>query len=117
MAAVKRILRYVQGTLDTRLYFHKSSLTQNAFSDTDWAGCPGDRQFTSGFAVYLGANLVSWSSRKQQIMSQSSTKAEYKALANATAEIIWIEYVLKELGIKQKAKSILWCDNLGATYL
>jgi hypothetical protein len=61
MAAVKRILRYVQGTLDTRLYFCKSSLTPKAFSDADWAECPDDRRSTSGFAVYLGENLVFWS--------------------------------------------------------
>jgi hypothetical protein len=81
MVAVKRILRYVQGTLDMRLHFRKSSLMSRAFSNADWAGCPDDRRSTSGFAVYLGANLMSWSSRKQQTVSRSSTEAEYKALA------------------------------------
>jgi histone deacetylase 1/2 len=50
-------------------------------------------------------------------VSRSSTEAEYKALANATAELIWVEALLKELGIILREKPCLWCDNLGATYL
>jgi hypothetical protein len=118
MAAVKCILRYVQGTLSTSLKFHcSSSLRPSAFFYIDWAGCPDDRCSTSGFVVYLGANLVSWSSWKQQTVSRSSTEAGYKALASTTAEIIWIPSVLKELGINQPVAPMLWCDNLGATYL
>jgi hypothetical protein len=67
--------------------------------------------------VYLGSNLVSWSAWKQPTVSQSSTEVEYKALANATVEIIWVQSVLQELGIRQTTKALLWCDNLGATYL
>jgi hypothetical protein len=60
---------------------------------------------------------VSWSSRKQQTVSRSSTEAEYKTLANATTKVIWIQSILQELGIKQSSTPVLWCDNLGATYL
>jgi hypothetical protein len=69
-----------------------------------------------GFAVYLGQNLVSWSARKQATLSRSSTEAEYKSLANATAELIWIQAVLQELGVINKSAH-LWCNNLGAAYL
>jgi hypothetical protein len=72
---------------------------------------------TSGFAIFVGPNLVSWSARKQTTVSRSSTEAEYKALANATSELIWVEALLRELGVKLKEKSCLWCDNLGAVYL
>jgi hypothetical protein len=61
--------------------------------------------------------LISWSARKQATMSRSSTEVEYKALANATAEVIWIQAVLCELGVSQPRPLCLWCDNLGATYM
>ncbi|XP_071680467.1 uncharacterized protein [Lolium perenne] len=116
--AVKRILRYVSGTMSLGLTFRRSSSTLvSAFSDADWAGCVDDRRSTGGFAVYFGPNLISWSARKQATVSRSSTEAEYKSLANATAEIIWIESLLKELGIRRYETSCLWCDNMGATYL
>lgn len=116
--AVKRILRYVKGTVGHGLKIQQSANDiLSAFSDADWAGSPEDRRSTSGFAVLLGSNLISWSSRKQQTVSRSSTEAEYKAIANVTAELIWLQTLLRELGIYQSSAPILWCDILGATYL
>jgi len=117
-SAVKRILRYVRGTLSVGLRFQRShSMIVSAFSDADWAGCPDDRRSTGGFAVFLGPNLISWCAKKQATVSRSSTEAEYKALANATAEVMWIQKLLDELGITHPRAARLWCDNLGATYL
>lgn len=89
----------------------------SVYSDADWAGCPDDRKSTSGYCIYLGHNLVSWNSRKQQTIARSSTEAEYRAVANATAEVLWLKSLLNELGIHVKMRSVLWCDNVGATYL
>jgi histone deacetylase 1/2 len=116
--AVKHILRYVQGTLQNGLTFQRSSHTLlSAFSDADWAGCLDDRRSTGGFTIFFGPNLISWSARKQSTVSRSSTEAEYKSLANATAELIWVEALLRELGVSLTTRPCLWCDNLGATYL
>ena len=89
----------------------------SAFLDADQAGCPDDRRSTGGFAVFLGCNLVSWSARKQPTVSRSSTEAEYKSLANATVEVMWVQKLLDELDISYPLAACLWCDNLGAKYL
>ncbi len=74
---VKRILRYLQGTLDYGIrILSRSSFTLFGFSDADWAGCPNTRRSTTGFCIYLGANCISWSSKKQAIVSRSSAEAE-----------------------------------------
>jgi histone deacetylase 1/2 len=65
----------------------------------------------------LGTNLVSWSARKQATVSRSSTEAEYKAVANATTEVMWIQTLLMELGVRAPRAAKIWCDNIGAKYL
>ncbi|CAM8988175.1 unnamed protein product [Rhodiola kirilowii] len=116
-SAVKRILRYVQGTIHHGLTIQPLlSCTLSAFSDSDWAGDIDDRRSTGGYAVFLGSNLIAWSAKKQTTVSRSSTESEYKAVADTTAEIIWIEGLLKELNIQYNSP-VLWCDNIGATYL
>jgi histone deacetylase 1/2 len=116
-STAKRILRFVKGTLKFRLHLSKSSMQLHAFSDADWGGDLDDRRSTGGFAIFLGQNLVSWSARKQATVSRSSTEAEYEAVANATAVLIWMQSLLGELGIHLKEPPSMWCDNLGATYL
>ncbi|XP_019193128.1 PREDICTED: uncharacterized protein LOC109187399 [Ipomoea nil] len=115
---LKRVLRYVKGTQDYGLRLSPSTLTAlHAFSDSDWAGCPVDRKSTSGYVVFLGSNLISWLSRKQRTVTRSSTEAEYKALADVSAEVTWVVSLLRELGLHSGQPSTMWCDNLGATYL
>ncbi|XP_019184373.1 PREDICTED: uncharacterized protein LOC109179323 [Ipomoea nil] len=115
---LKRVLRYIKGTLTYGLRLSVStSFAIHAFSDSDWAGCPVDRKSTTGYAVFLGDNLISWLSKKQRTVAHSSTEAEYKALADVSTEVTWIVSLFRELGLHDAQPSTLWCDNLGATYL
>ncbi|KAM1004535.1 hypothetical protein ACFX2C_004724 [Malus domestica] len=115
--AVKRILRYLKGTMDYGVHFSRGDLCLHAFSDADWAGDPNDRRSTTGLVVYLGSSPISWSSNKQNTVSKSSTEAEYRALSSTTAEIDWIKQLLQFLRIDVSCPVTLFCDNLSAIAL
>jgi hypothetical protein len=115
---IKRIMRYLQGTTNYCLHIKPSTdLDINGFSDADWATSIDDRKSMGGHCVFLGETLISWSSRKQKVVSRSSTESEYRALADLTAEITWIRSLLNELKLPLSRKPILWCDNLSAKAL
>lgn len=117
--AVKRILRYVKGTLAYGLRkVSESSLNLYGFFDVDWVGCPLTRRSTTGYCMYLVSNCISWSSKKQTTVVRSSTESEYRALAFAAAELIWIMYILRDIGLYLTKPSILFFyDNLSAFYV
>ncbi|KAK4377647.1 hypothetical protein RND71_003943 [Anisodus tanguticus] len=81
-AALKRIIRYVKGTLDFGLHLYSSAPTKFlSYTDAVWAGCPDTRRSTSGYCVFLGDNLISWSAKRQATLSRSSAEAEYRGVA------------------------------------
>ncbi|GJS65709.1 ribonuclease H-like domain-containing protein [Tanacetum coccineum] len=85
--ALKRILRYVRGTLTFGLQIHASTTAQlTAYTDADWAGCPVTRRSSSGYCVFLGDNLLSWCGKRQVTLSRSSAEVEYRGVANVVAE-------------------------------
>ncbi|KAK1645894.1 hypothetical protein QYE76_063699 [Lolium multiflorum] len=117
-AAVKPILRYIRGTMDFGLSLHASTATDIvAYSDADWAGCPDTRRSTSGYCVYFGPSLISWSSKRQPTVSRSSAEAEYRAVANAVAEVSWLRQLLVELSCPIAKATVVYCDNVSAVYL
>ena len=115
---IKRILRYLHGTTNLCLHIKPSTdLDITGFSDADWATSVDDRKSMAGQCVFLGETLVSWASRKQRVVSRSSTESEYRALADLAAEVAWIRSLLGELKLPMIRKPILWCDNLSAKAL
>ncbi|KDP32454.1 hypothetical protein JCGZ_13379 [Jatropha curcas] len=118
MKFLHRIKRYVKGTLTHGLYFTSHSTMQlHGFADADWAGCPVTRRSTTGYCTFWGSNLISWCAKKQHTVSQSSTEAEYRAMAHTAVELTWLTYLLKDFAIPLTNPSVLFCDNLSALYL
>lgn len=111
LQAVKRILRYLKGSVDSGFWFIKGLQILTTWSDADWASCPVDRRSTSGYCVFLGPNLISWSAKKQCTVAQSSTEAEYRSLAHITTELTWGCKILHDISFPllktQKKKKIL----------
>jgi hypothetical protein len=115
---VKRILRYVKGTISLGLQIvQHSSLDLYAFSDTDWVRCPTTRRSTTGFCTFLGSNCISWSVKKQPTISRSSAEAEYRAMASTSAELTWISFILRDIGLYQSRPLVQFCDNLSALHM
>lgn len=115
---IKQILRYLKSSITLGMLLKPSpSSTLAAYSVADWAGSSKDRHSTSGYGIFYGNSLISWSSKKQSTIARSSTEVEYQAIANATSELIWIQSLLKELDILLHQPPVLWCGNVGATYL
>jgi hypothetical protein len=111
---VKRIFRYLRHTPDFSLWYSASSyLALHGFSDADFAGCQLDRKTTSGTCQFLGSSLVSWSSRKQSSVAQSTTEAEYVAAASCCSQLLWITYTMSDF-VEEYTHVPLQCDNTSA---
>ena len=117
-AVVLQILRYVKGTLYHGLHYSsRSSLELHAYSNADWAGDLTNRCFITGFYFLLGTSLVSWRSKKQDIVSRSNTEVEYRALADTTCELVWLRWLLADMDAPQPITTPLYCDNRSAIYI
>ncbi|XP_075489616.1 uncharacterized protein LOC142528449 [Primulina tabacum] len=99
LKAVKRILRYIAGTVNLGLWYTKETNTNLVgFSDADWAGNLDDRKSTTGGCFYLGNNLVSWYSKKQNCVSLSTAESEYVAAASCCSQLLWMNQMIKDYG-------------------
>ncbi|RVW94848.1 Retrovirus-related Pol polyprotein from transposon TNT 1-94 [Vitis vinifera] len=116
--AVIRILRYIKSTLGQGVLYENRGHTQVVgYTDADWAGSPTDRRSTSGYCVFIGGNLISWKSKKQDVVVRSSVEAEYRAMALATCELIWLRHLLQELRFGKDEQMKLICDNQAALHI
>ncbi|GJX37619.1 ribonuclease H-like domain-containing protein [Tanacetum coccineum] len=117
-AALKRISRYVRGTVDFGLQLYASATTSLVgYTDVDWAGCPSTRMSTLGYCVFLGNNILSWSAKRQHTISRSSAEAEYRGVANVVAETAWLRNLLRELHSPLSTATLVYCDNVSAVYM
>lgn len=112
MQAAKRLLRYITGSISQGVLLASSSVAQlTAYCDSDWASCLATRRSTSGYCIFLGSSPISWKTKKQTVVSRSSTEAEYRAMTLTTCEVTWLLSLLKDLGLKQLPPASLKCDN------
>lgn len=111
-------MRYLHGITNLCLHIKPSTdLDIVGFSIANWATSIDERKSMAGQCVFLGETLISWASRKQKVVSRSSTESEYRALADLAAEVAWIRSLLGELKLPMPRKPVLWCDNLSAKAL
>ena len=114
-AHLLRVLRYLRGTSSRSLFYScRSSLQLQAYSDATWASCPDDRRSVSGYCLFLGSSLVVWRTKKQTTVARSSVEAELRALASTVQEIIWLRWLLQDLGVSVTSPTPLHCDSTGA---
>jgi hypothetical protein len=125
--AVKRIFRYLKGTINQPLVFIakdtllNGQLNVSVFSDADWAGDVDDRRSTSGYVVRIGQSTVMWSTKKQKTVSLSSAEAEYMALSTAVQEVMWLRRFLCEMldvsGMSVRVCMSVFVDNQAALHI
>lgn len=110
--AAKRILRYINGTIEMGILYKGESITELvAYTDSDFAGDLNDKKSTSGFVFLLAGGVVSWASKKQLVVTLSTTEAEYIAATSCACQYIWLTRLLEKLGHKGEEGSIMYCDN------
>ena len=116
-AGVKRIMRYLQGTLEAKLVLGGKSLALKGYCDADWAGDASDRRSTTGYVFMLGDGAISWNSKKQPTIALSTTEAEYMAISQCTREALWLRQLMSDVGLEQEKSTLVMCDNQGAIAL
>ncbi|PNX57516.1 hypothetical protein L195_g058734, partial [Trifolium pratense] len=106
--------RYLKGTLGLGILYRAGTsedLKLIGWSDSDYAGDLDDRKSTTGFVFMLGSGAISWSSKKQPIVTLSTTEAEFVSAASCACQGIWLRNVLSYLKVKQPECTVIYCDN------
>ncbi|GJX23451.1 ribonuclease H-like domain-containing protein [Tanacetum coccineum] len=113
--AALRVLRYLKSAPGAGISYSKTnSRSVCTYADSDWAKCKMTRKSVSGYCVFISGCLVSWKSKKQATLSRSSAEAEYRSMASAVCEVMWITKILKDLNFSCHIPAFLFCDNSSA---
>ncbi|XP_061366464.1 secreted RxLR effector protein 161-like [Gastrolobium bilobum] len=93
---VIHILKYIKTSPRKGLeYEDKCHVKVVGYFDVDWASCPTDRRSTSGYCVFVGGKLVSWKTKKQNVVARSSAEVKYCSMATTTCKLIWLKQLLR----------------------
>ena len=113
--AANRILRYLKGTSGLGITYKRTyKLNLILYTDSYYAGSRVDHRSTTGYCTFLGGNLVTWRSKKQEVVSKSSTEAKFRAMSKGIDEVMWIKYLLEGLKISYIKPIIIRCGNKSA---
>ena len=117
LEAINKILRYLKRTPGKGILMKNNNSNDICgYSDADYAGS-FDRKSTTGFCTFVGGNLVTWKSKKQNVVARSSAEAEYRAMASTASELTWIKQLLADLNIKTEEPMKMFCDNQAARHI
>ena len=111
MTAVKRILRYLKGTLDLALHYEATGKQLLGYSDADWANDLDNQHSTTGNVFIMSGGAVSWLSQKQSTVALSTAESEYIALGSATQEAIWLRQLLVDMKVDVSSSLEILEDN------
>ena len=118
LQALLHTLAYISGTISKGILLQGADkLILQAFSDSDWAACSFSRRSVTGYILMLGSSPISWKSKKQGTVSRSSSEAEYRAVAQAASEVVWLVRLLEDLGTTNLTPVKLTCDNQSALHI
>ena len=110
--AIEQILCYLKRASRRGILYNNNGHNRlECFADADWVEFKEDKRSTSSYCVFVGENLVSWKSKKQNVVSLSSAKSDYRAMTRSACEITWLHQLLTEVDIKTSVPKKLWCDN------
>ena len=115
---VIHILHYIKGTSDQGVLYENKGHTQIVgYCDVNWAGSPVNRHSTLGYYVFIGGNLISWKSKKHDVVAKSIAETEYRAMTLATCELIWLKQLHQKLRFRNDGQMMLVCDNQAALHI
>ncbi|XP_019091034.1 PREDICTED: uncharacterized protein LOC109128664 [Camelina sativa] len=118
LQAAYKVLHYLKGSIGLGLFYSATAdLTLTTFTNADWGSCKDSRRSTTGFCMFLGTSLISWKSKKQSIVSMSSSESEYRAMGVGVKEIQWLVNLLTELQVPQAKAVAFFCDNTAAIHI